>query len=221
MSYIYIIESKANGKFYIGSTLDYKRRKTDHKRDLRKGKHHNILLQRHFNKYGIEDLEFKILKDNCKELSKVEQILIKRLKPQFNIKMNVNRRENYKMSEEQKKLISKKNKGRKVTEETKLKISQTMKGRKFSLAHRKNLSKSAKGNINWKKINYKDKERNRKISISVKKNKSKKVINTETGEIFNSAKEAAESIGMPKSTFTKNVFGFNKKNKTKFKPYEE
>lgn len=38
--------------------------------------------------------------------------------------------------------------------------------------------------------------------------------NTKTGFIYNSINEAASDIGMPASTLSKHLSGFNKKNKT-------
>ena len=122
----------------------------------------------------------------------------------------------YFVSEKQKLNHSKKMKGRKVKEEVKVKISKTMKGKTFSETHRKKLSNSAKGNTNWKNVDYKNKERNKKISISLKKIKSKPVINKLTGERYNSIKEAAEHYGVAKSTLAKNLSGYTKINKTPF-----
>ena len=64
---IYKIESKVNGKVYIGmTTRNIEIRWYEHKTELIRNKHHNIKLQRHYNKYGdvfnysiIEELEFE------------------------------------------------------------------------------------------------------------------------------------------------------------------
>lgn len=112
-------------------------------------------------------------------------------------------------------------KGRKATDETKVKISKAMTGRTLSEDHKKNLSKSAIGNTNWKNINYDNPERNKKISLAMKKRQSKPVINIETGEIYPSAKIVADLIGIPQSTFCKNLAGYNKKNKTIYEYFKE
>lgn len=59
---IYQIYCLANGKYYIGSTKKPKTRWNCHKNDLRKGQHHNHILQNCWNKYGEESFEFKIIK---------------------------------------------------------------------------------------------------------------------------------------------------------------
>ena len=58
---IYKIECLHNGKVYIGSTINYRKRKNAHINGLKKNKHHNKILQNYFNKYGVEDLVFTII----------------------------------------------------------------------------------------------------------------------------------------------------------------
>lgn len=83
---VYMIKSVKNPKrYYIGSSIDIKQRWRCHLADLRKNVHHSIKLQRHFNKYGKEDLIFTILMGCDKEyLIKNEQYFIDALKPYFN-----------------------------------------------------------------------------------------------------------------------------------------
>ena len=50
--------------------------------------------------------------------------------------------------------------------------------------------------------------------LSIQGNRKKKVINTETGEIFVSIKAAAESIGMEVCNLSNRLNGLNKKNDT-------
>ena len=62
ISGIYKIQSLIKPeRIYIGSGCDLKRRRNYHWNDLRKNKHHSILLQRHYNKYGESDLSFSVL----------------------------------------------------------------------------------------------------------------------------------------------------------------
>ena len=49
---IYKIINIKNGKFYLGSSNNFKQRVKRHKRDLKFNRHHNIYLQRIYNKYG-------------------------------------------------------------------------------------------------------------------------------------------------------------------------
>lgn len=58
---VYTITHKESGKRYVGSALQMGKRFAEHKERLRKGKHHNILLQRAWQLYGAEAFEFKAL----------------------------------------------------------------------------------------------------------------------------------------------------------------
>lgn len=58
---IYNITSKVNGRRYIGSAVRFNKRWIQHLHYLRANKHHSPQLQRHFNKYGEQDLVFSIL----------------------------------------------------------------------------------------------------------------------------------------------------------------
>ena len=60
ISCIYKI-SCSNGKYYIGSTIDFRKRKNRHTRDLQNNKHHNSHLQNIYNKYGKDSVSFEIL----------------------------------------------------------------------------------------------------------------------------------------------------------------
>lgn len=59
---IYQIINKINGKVYIGSAKEFKRRYTQHINSLKKGTHHNKHLQGAFNRDGSDSFEFHVLK---------------------------------------------------------------------------------------------------------------------------------------------------------------
>jgi len=84
---IYKIQSKIKpDRIYIGSAIDINHRWRSHLTDLEKGRHHNIKIQRHYNKYGETDLIFSIIINcNKKDLLKKEQYYIDYYKPYFNI----------------------------------------------------------------------------------------------------------------------------------------
>lgn len=69
VGYLYIILNTINGKFYLGSTLNPKKREKKHFRDLEKGKHHSIILQRAYNKYGKHNFKFILIETtyHCRE----------------------------------------------------------------------------------------------------------------------------------------------------------
>ena len=72
---IYKISNKVNGKFYIGSATEIKKRWREHKYELRNGKHHNPHFQFAWDKYGEQNFEFTTLQlCEIKDLVKYEQI---------------------------------------------------------------------------------------------------------------------------------------------------
>lgn len=86
---IYKIQSKRKpDRIYVGSSNNLGKRWYFHLLLLKRNKHHSIKLQRHFNKYGIEDLEYSILLEcdfNKEDLLSKEQFFIDALNPYFNI----------------------------------------------------------------------------------------------------------------------------------------
>lgn len=64
---VYGILNSITGKIYIGSAIILHRRIVDHIYFLNLGKHHSILLQRAWNKYGKEAFEFLVLEYSSKD----------------------------------------------------------------------------------------------------------------------------------------------------------
>ena len=112
---IYKIENRVNGKCYVGSAVDFRHRKNVHLSQLRHGKHHNIYLQRSFNKYGAECFKFEILElvDTSEELIPLEQHYLDTLKPEYNISPTAGSLLGYRHTEEARRKISKAVAGRK------------------------------------------------------------------------------------------------------------
>jgi len=105
---IYQIQSKLNGKIYIGSAVNLKERKKNHFWNLKYKKHVNAYLQNHYNKYGKADLLFSILEFCEKEkLIEREQVYIDAWKPIFNICKIAGSILGVKYSEESKQKMSK------------------------------------------------------------------------------------------------------------------
>lgn len=64
MGGIYLITCAKNGICYVGATVrEYGVRFTEHRTSLKSNKHHNVYLQRAFNKYGLESFEFAPVED--------------------------------------------------------------------------------------------------------------------------------------------------------------
>lgn len=78
LSGIYHIANKTDGKYYIGSSKNLHVRKRTHFNYLRKNKHHNIHLQRAFNKQKESDFEFIVI-EFCDNLKDREQAILDEL----------------------------------------------------------------------------------------------------------------------------------------------
>lgn len=63
-------------KYYIGSTINYKERKRVHFKDLKENRHHNIYLQRSFNKHGINSFKFIVIETCLFNFRKREQEIL-------------------------------------------------------------------------------------------------------------------------------------------------
>lgn len=83
---IYQITNTRNGKCYIGSSVNLRRRYREHWRDLENNRHANRYLQSAWNKDGPCSFEFKILLEtSSNQLLELEQQYIDRLKPVYNM----------------------------------------------------------------------------------------------------------------------------------------
>ncbi len=87
---IYKIQNTANGKFYIGSCASVRDgirgRWTRHKRELNQYKHHSLILQNAWDKYGRDSFIFEIIEE-CKpeQCLEREQYYLDDLQPAYNI----------------------------------------------------------------------------------------------------------------------------------------
>ena len=122
---IYQIKNIITGDFYIGSSNNINRRLYLHKYSLKKQNHHSIVLQRAFNKYGEENFEFIVLEECEKEyLINKEQYYLDNYNPIYNINKIAENCTGRILSEESRKKISLKNKGRKLSEDVKKRMSE-------------------------------------------------------------------------------------------------
>jgi len=82
---VYRIFCTANGKSYIGSSVNVAKRIRDHKNSLTRGAHCNSHLQRTWNKYGWRTFEFRVLEIcDVSVLRQREKEIIDRVRPEFN-----------------------------------------------------------------------------------------------------------------------------------------
>lgn len=72
---IYKIKNIVNGKFYIGSSTELKRRERTHFKLLKDGRHINPKLQNSYNKYGESNFVFEVVEyiKNPQDSLKIEQ----------------------------------------------------------------------------------------------------------------------------------------------------
>jgi group I intron endonuclease len=198
---IYKIENKINGKVYIGSSVNLKKRKREHFFDLKNNDHHSSKLQKSYNKHGHENFLFIPLlfcsKDN---LIFYEQLVIDKydcVNNGYNILPSAGSMLGYVLSPEAREKISKSKKGTKKppltdeqrknmslaqtgvtrkggwhhTEETKEKIRAAHKGNKYNLG--KKLPKEHK-----EKIGIASKRAHQNMSDEKKAERAKKFSET-------------------------------------------
>lgn len=151
---IYKIANKVTGDFYIGSSVNIRKRFKMHKCYLKNNKHCNLKLQNVHNKYGIEKLSFKIIEyvGNKNNLIIREQYYLDNLYPEYNICKVAGSTLGKKLSEKTKKKISESlkghiawNKGKSFSKEIKKKMSKSHLGLKSSEKTKKKLSENQKG----------------------------------------------------------------------------
>lgn len=58
---IYKITNTANGKIYIGQSVDVQRRINDHQRTLAKGTHYSVHILRAYQKYGADAFKYEVI----------------------------------------------------------------------------------------------------------------------------------------------------------------
>jgi group I intron endonuclease len=137
---IYKLVCTVTNKVYVGSTVDLSRRLGNHRSALRNNRHHSVLLQRAFEKYGEDFFEIEILEllENTIErciLFQREQHYLDELKAYDN-------RFGFNLEPE-----AGSSRGRVATEETKQKMSKSFTGRKHSDTTKERISKSHKGKL--------------------------------------------------------------------------
>lgn len=143
---IYQIRNSANGKRYISSSINTKRRWRHHLVALRRNCHKNGRLQRAFEQYGEEAFVFSILEDTKDEaLIEREQHYLDLLCPEYNIVRTAGSTLGYQFSLEARRKISKALTGRRLSAEHCKALSDALKGRKLSEEHCRKISEAKKG----------------------------------------------------------------------------
>jgi group I intron endonuclease len=137
VSGVYQIRNMVNGRLYVGSAVRIWSRWTIHRRQLNRGTHHSVVLQRAWNKYGEDSFDFSVLEFcDSDRLIEVEQSFIDGLSPDYNIAPRAGSQLGYKHSEEARRRMSQSRPkdfspmtGKRHAEETKKRISESRKGK--------------------------------------------------------------------------------------------
>lgn len=86
ISGIYEIRNIITGDRYIGSSIDIFHRFNEHRRFLKQNKHHSIILQNSYNKYGLSNYRFSVIcKCDPSLRLHLEQCYLDSVKPYYNI----------------------------------------------------------------------------------------------------------------------------------------
>ena len=187
-----------NGYYLYGSTIQFEKRKSNYKSDLIKGNYNNIFLQRVFNKYGWEAIQFKVVQTDIPEsiLSFVEDVWIgmhcSRVDDN-NKGMNMRDGSRVNHTEESRRKISNAHKGRKQPKETIDKRIKTMREnhKPRSEESRNKTSKSLMGHN----------------ATSIQKRIAQFNINEELIKSWDSITEAANALKIQHSSISKCLNG--------------
>jgi len=144
---IYRITSKVHpDRIYIGSTVDFHNRERIHRGHLRRHTHHNIKLQLHANKYGLDDFVFEIIEkiefESQGQLIAKEQYYLDTLHPYLNINIVADRPSGIKRSKETKIKIGNATRGHKMPQHVKELLVSINKGSHISDKHKESISKT-------------------------------------------------------------------------------
>ena len=131
---IYKIVNIVNQHQYIGSTINFDRRKKRHIRALNNKKHHSRHLQNAWDFYGFDKFEFHILEivNDINELTSRETFYLQSLNPEYNTMRDIKSHIGLKRSLETRKKMSLAQVGKKHSDETKQKLREINTGKKQS-----------------------------------------------------------------------------------------
>lgn len=145
---IYQVVNTENGKRYVGSAVNLKRRWRSHLATARRGQHRNPHLQAAFDKHGEAAFVFSVLEyvEDTAKLLEREQHHLDTLQPDYNIAPVAGSTLGVRPTEEHRRKNSEAQRGRSpITEETRRRLSRAQKGRRHSAEHRRNQSEALTG----------------------------------------------------------------------------
>ena len=205
---IYKIINVKNNKFYIGSAVNFERRKSHHLWKLRRGNHSNKHLQSSWDKYGEKFFVFVVVEEveKGKDLREAENTWLKEhvgrpycyniakdanLPPAHFGEKNSMWGKTFSHTEEAKAKIAKASRERIQSEEEKRKRRETMRGHEVPIETRAKISASLSGDKNpW--YGKKRPEHSAKVS--------KPVQEVTSGRVFRSLTEALVELDLKMPT---------------------
>lgn len=211
---IYKIINVVNNKFYVGSAVNFSRRKTRHFSELRTNRHNNSKLQNAWNKYGEKSFVFVIVEEvqDKAMLLEVENRWLKEhvgneycynigvdaTAPHLGMSGELSPTWGMQHTEEAKARIGAASKSRVQSEEEKAKRRQTMKGHHVSTATRAKISATLSGPGNY----WYGKTRSAGFCAAV--SKGIWVTRDDGEEVFyHSISEARETLGLKPPTINR------------------
>lgn len=140
---IYLIRNTKTQTVYVGSAVNVVKRWQAHRRSLAQKKHHSIILQRAWDKYGAAAFVFEIIEPvrNALHLKPIEQVYLDyyRRGKTYNVCARAESRRGVPASAETRKKLSVAGLGRTVSAETRSKLREQRLGVKCSAVARQNM----------------------------------------------------------------------------------
>ncbi|MFH1183921.1 MAG: NUMOD3 domain-containing DNA-binding protein [Chloroflexota bacterium] len=162
---VYQILNRINGKRYVGSAVNLRKRWGSHRSFLRHGNHPNPYLQNAWNLYGSKAFAFGVLEyvPDLERLLEREQHYMDALHPEYNIAPIAGSAFGIKRSEETKQKMSKAQKARVriISAETAARMSAAQKGHEVSEETRQKMSAAQKGKVHTEEAKRKMSEASR------------------------------------------------------------
>ena len=217
---IYLIKNIINGHFYIGMSVNLKRRSLEHFCNKSISQKPNVIYKA-IRKYGKENFVFEVLEyiNNCETLSEREVFWIEKLKPNYNMNLGGLGNKAFRVSEITKSILSEKSKKQwdSLSEiEKQNRISKNLKGpeigHEVSLQTREKLRLVNLGKKQSSETRLKRSD-SQKVSMKGNSNGNKIILGvSETMGLisFNSCVSAGEYFNKHPSSITKSLKGKRK-----------
>jgi len=188
----------------IGSTNNVKRRMSEHLRQLKSGKHANLLMQGAYNKYALFD--FTILKtfSTREEAYQYEQILLNELCRTKGYLMMSNHATGFMSgkSHPNKAVEFRSNQSQRMIQNNPMKDPQIVEKQKTSLREHRKVNPQNLDYLRTEEVLKKKSESMKRYLEENPKNQkgannpnARRILNVETGEIYDTGREACKALG--------------------------